>query len=237
MIRSINHLHGDKLHATDGQLGHVKDFYFDDQNWVIRYVVADTGSWLTERQVLIPPHSFVSVDQNGKVLGVNLSKKQIEDSPSIDSHKPVSRQYEEEYYRYFGWPFYWQGDVMWGVSGAPAMELPLQPMTNEPWPSAIPKPGAADSHLRSAQAVSGYHIKARDGTIGHVSDFMLDDQTWAIGQLVVKTGNRFSGKEVLVATAKVERISYEESTVYVDLTMSAIEHGPTPHLASDGTAQ
>ena len=104
MLRSIKQLYGDKLGASDGEIGHVKDFYFDDQNWVVRYIVADTGSWLSGRQVLISPHSFGSLPQAGKVLRVNLTRKQIENSPSIDSHKPVSRQYEEEYHRYYGWP-------------------------------------------------------------------------------------------------------------------------------------
>ena len=235
MIRSINYLHGDKLHASDGEVGHVKDFYFDDQKWLVRYVVADTGSWLTERQVLIPPHAFSSVDQNGKVLGVNLTRKQIEDSPSIDSHKPVSRQYEEEYYRYFGWPFYWQGDVLWGAGGSPIMELPPQVVPGEPWAASGPKPKSMDSHLRSTGAVTGYHIKALDGTIGHVCDYLIDDQTWVIGELVVKTGHRFSGKEVIIPTSKVTSISYEESAVHVGLTMAAVENSPSPNLTGEGT--
>ena len=114
MLRSTKQLHGDKLGATDGEIGHVKDFYFDDQNWAIRYLVVDTGSWLPGRQVLISPHSLGALDSAGKVLSVKLTRKQIEDSPSIDAHKPVSRQWEEEYYRYYGWPFYWQGDGLWG---------------------------------------------------------------------------------------------------------------------------
>jgi hypothetical protein len=107
MLRSINQLFGTKLGAADGEIGHVKDFYFDDRNWAIRYLVADTGSWLPGRQVLLSPYSVGRLDQAEKILRVNLTRKQIEDSPSIDLHKPVSRQYEEEYYRYFGWPYYW----------------------------------------------------------------------------------------------------------------------------------
>jgi len=110
MLRSIRQFYGDKLGASDGEIGQVKDCYFDDQNWAIRYLVADTGSWLTGCQVLIPPHSLRGFDPARKVLRVNLTRKQIEDSPSIESHKPVSRQYEEEYYQYHGWPRYWQGE-------------------------------------------------------------------------------------------------------------------------------
>jgi hypothetical protein len=118
MLRSVKQLYGDKLGASDGEIGQVKDFYFDDQNWAVRYVVADTGSWLTGRLVLISPHAFGNLDRSGKLLCVNLNRKQIEDSPLIESHKPVSRQYEEEYYRYYGWPYYWQGSGLWGMSGS-----------------------------------------------------------------------------------------------------------------------
>src|SRR5208283_2833644 len=124
MLRSIQQIYGDKLGASDGEIGHVKDFYFDDESWVVRYLVADTGSWLTGRQVLISPHAFGGLDPAEKVLRVYLSRKQIEDSPSIESHKPVSRQYEEDYYRYYGWPFYWRGDALWGMGGVPVLELP-----------------------------------------------------------------------------------------------------------------
>ena len=119
MMRSIKQLYGDKLGASDGEIGQVKDVYFDDQHWTVRYLVEDTGSWLTGRQVLLSPHAFSALYPPGKLLLVNLSRKQIEDSPAIESHKPLSRQYEEEYHRYYGWPYYWEGGGVWGMSGFP----------------------------------------------------------------------------------------------------------------------
>src|SRR5271169_4822536 len=110
MLQSSKQLYGDKLGVSDGEIGHVKDFYFDDKSWAVRYLVADTSSWISGRLVLLAPHAFGSLHQDGKVLLVNLTRKQIENSPSIDTQKPVSRQYEEEYYQYYGWPYYWQGD-------------------------------------------------------------------------------------------------------------------------------
>jgi uncharacterized protein (DUF2249 family) len=231
MLRSIKQLYGDALGASDGAIGQVKDFYFDDQNWVVRYLVADTGSWLSGRKVLISPHSLGRLEQGGKVLRVNLTRKQIEDSPSIESHKPLSRQYEEEYYRYYGWPYYWQGDGLWGLSGFPILELPAEPLPSESAPASGPQPERADAHLWNTQAVNGFHLQARDGTSGHICDFMMDDQSWAIGQLVIKTGHRLSGKEVLILTKNVGRISYEESTVFVNLTREAVEQSPAHPLA------
>ena len=234
MLRSIKQRLGDKLGASDGEIGHVKDFYFDDQSWAVRYLVADTGSWLSGRQVLISPHSFGNFHQAGKALTVNLTRKQIENSPAIESHKPVSRQYEEEYYRYYGWPNYWQGDGLWGMSGFPILPVPPKTLPSEQTAASNQKHERVDAHLRSAQSVNGYHIEASDGTVGHVCDFMMDDKSWAIGQLVVKTGHRFSGNEVLIPVSKVDRISYEKSTVFVDLTKEAVEQSSAHHLAPFG---
>jgi Spy/CpxP family protein refolding chaperone len=236
MLRSIKQLHGAKLGAPDGEIGHVKDFYFDDQNWAVRYVVADTGSWLSGRKVLISPHAFGSLHQAGKLLLVNLTRKQIEESPAIESHKPVSRQYEEEYYRYYGWPYYWEGSGLWGMSGFPILELPAKPLPGEPASASGCSPERADAHLRSTQAVTGYHLQASDGMIGHICDFMMDDQSWAILQLVIKTGHRFSGKEVQIPTSRADRISYEKSTVSVNLTSEAVQQSPASELAPVGAA-
>jgi hypothetical protein len=232
MLQSINQLYRDKIGASDGEIGHLIDFYFDDQNWAVRYAVADTGTWLPGRQVLLSPHAFGRVHQAGKILIANLTRKQIQDSPSIDTHKPISRQYEEEYYRYYGWPYYWQGEGLWGMSGFPILELP-------PKTAAAAKghePRRVDGHLRSTRAVNGYHLKGTDDTVGHVCDFLMDAQSWAITELVIKTGHRFSGKEITLSTAGINRISYEDSTVFVNLTREAIEDGPQHQLALAGAA-
>ncbi len=235
MLRSVKQLYGDKLGASDGEIGHVKDFYFDDQKWVVRYVVADTGSWLSGRKVLIYPHALGSLDQGGKVLMVNLTRKQIEDSPRIESHKPVSRQYEEEYYRYYGWPYYWEGSGLWGMSGFPLLEMPPIPPPGDPATAGGRFHESADVHLRSTQAVNGYHIQATDGAVGHICDFTMDDRTWAIRELVIKIGHRFSGNEVEIPASKVDRISYEDSKVFVALTSAAVEQSP-PHRMAPGPA-
>jgi hypothetical protein len=226
MLRSIKQLYGDKLGASDGEIGQVKDFYFDDRHWAVRYVVADTGSWLPGRLVLISPHAFGNFHQSGKLLFVNLTRNQIEKSPSIESHKPLSRQFEEEYYRYYGWPYYWQGAGVWGMSGFPILELPAQPLGSE----SSPHPERADAHLRNTQTVNGYHLQASDGITGHICDFLIDTKSWAIRQLVIKIGSLFSGKVVEIPTSKVDRVSYEESTVFVDMTKAAVEQSPVHDL-------
>ena len=233
MLQSIKELYGRNLGTLDGEIGRVKDFYFDDRTWAVRYVVADTGKWLPGRQVLLSPHAFSSplVD---RTMRVNLTQKQIEDSPSIETHKPVSRQYEEEYHRYYGWPYYWEGDGLWGgMRNFPILEPP--PGFSQAKPAAEPQPKDPDADLRSTQAVSGYHLQATDGIIGHVHDFLMDDKSWAINQLVVKTGHRFTGKEVQMPVGQVDRISYKESTVYVKASKEAVEKSPEHRLVPNGT--
>ncbi len=163
MLRSVKQLYGDSLRASDGDIGHIRDFYFDDQKWGIRYVVVDTGSWLSDRLVLISPHVLRNFDLDGVCRGVNLTRQQIENSPDFDSHKPVSRQYEEQYYRYYGWPSYWEGSGLWGLGAFPMVEAignerldgaPAEPLSSD---------GPGDPHLRSTQALSGYHIQNRRG--------------------------------------------------------------------------
>jgi hypothetical protein len=237
MLQSVKQLYGYRLGATDGDIGHLKDFYFDDQNWAVRYVIADTGSWLPGRTVLISPHAAAGFDHAGKILRVSLTRKQIEDSPSIESHKPVSRQYEEEYHQYYGWPFYWQGDALWGMSDVPIVELPFKPPAGKPASASGTPSNRADAHLRSTQAVNGYHIKSSNGIIGHVCDFVVDIRRWAIGQLVVKTGHRLSGAEAPIPTDTVERISYDESTVFVNLPGEAVRQSPANRLTSAGAAR
>jgi len=219
MLRSIKEIYGNTLGASDGDIGQVKDFYFDDQSWAIRYLVADTGTWLAERQVLISPLAFAGLHGAGKTLPVSLTRKQIEDSPPIGSHTTVSRQYEVEYHKYYGWANYWEGESLPGMNPFPTLQSPQILQSDE----------KADAHLRSTQAVNGYHIQGSDGIIGHVCDFMMDDMSWAIQQLVIKTGNRFSGREVQISVSNVARISYEDSTIFVNLTKDTIEQSPAPY--------
>ena len=235
MLRSIKQLNGEKLHASDGDMGHVKDFYFNDQKWVVRYVVVDTGSWLLDRLVLISPHAFGNPDQKSNFLTVNLTRQQIENSPPIDSHKPVSRLYEEEYYRYYGLPSYWVGEGMWGMDAFPMVPLSANPL---PIGLAVESDSVHDTppepHLRSAHAVTGYYLQTSEGTIGHVTDFMMDDKSWEIRHLVVETGSWFSGKKIVISPSQVDQISYEDSKVFVNLTKEAILQAPEFHVPKPG---
>jgi uncharacterized protein YrrD len=219
MLYSAKTLKGCKLHSLDGEIGSVSEFYFDDHHWTVRYLIADTGGWLTGRKVLISPHALIAVHKEEQYITVALSKQQIEDSPSLGSDKPVSRQYEESYYGYYGWPAYWGGPYMWGP-------FPYIVHDSKKWIETEPGKLEPDPHLRSTLDVSGHGIHARDGEIGHVEDFIIDDRTWAIRYLVVDTGKWWSGKKVLLSPKWIECVSWEESKVFVNLLQDTIRQAP-----------
>lgn len=226
MLYNLKQIRGHKLAASDGVIGHIKDFYFDDKTWAIRYLVADTGSWLTGRQVLLSPFAFGHMDQDGKTLTINLTRKQIENSPSIDAHRPVSRQYEMHYNDYYGWPYYWMGGGIWGPGDLP-VHIP-SPRSYDLKSHDYPR--WDDVHLRSTNAVTGYEIQATDGAIGSVSGFLADRKRWVIRELTVETGHWYSGKEVLITPSMIERISYDESKVFVNLSRGDMERAEKRHL-------
>ena len=225
MLRSVNDLKGLKLRATDGEIGNVDQFYFDDETWTIRYLVVNTGSWLVGRMVLISPISLGKVDWSAEQLEVTLTKKQVENSPNIDTHKPVSRQHEAEFLGYYGYPFYWGGTDLWGPVLHPA-DLSERTTATAAEAPLKAKEDSIDRHLRSTNEVSGYHIQAVDGEIGHVEDFLVDEETWSIRYMVVDTRNWWPGKKVLVSPQWIESISWEESKVHVDLSRETIKDGP-----------
>ncbi len=228
MLHKASTLKGYKLQSLDGEIGKVKEFYFDDKHWAIRYLVADTGNWLTGRQVLISPYALVTAIEEERHIAINLTTKQIEDSPSLDTDKPVSRQFEAAYYGYYGWPGYWGGAYMWGAYSYPYLAGPYPRIAHgrEESAEATRTEDAWDPHLRSTHDVSGHHIQAADGEIGHVEDFIIDDETWAIRYLVIDTKNWWPGKKVLISPRWIERVSWEDSKVFVNLSREAIKRSP-----------
>jgi len=219
MLNNAKTLKGYKLHSLDGEIGTINEFYFDDKYWAVRYLVADTGNWLMGRQVLISPHALAAVDKKDQTIDITLTKKQIEDSPSLASDKPVSRQFEETYYGYYGWPMYWTGPYMWGYRPhiVRSPENPRQITKEEKsW----------DPHLRSTHDVSGHGIQASDGEVGHVEDFIIDDETWAIRYLIIDTRNWWPGKKVLISPRWIESVSWDESKVFVNLSRATIKKSP-----------
>jgi hypothetical protein len=225
-MRSLDELNGFSIGATDGEIGKISDFYFDDEKWTVRYLVVDTGGWLTGRQVLISPLAVTSVDWDAHKVNVRLTKEQVENSPGIDEHKPVSRQHEAAYFRYFNYPYYWTGPYLWGPVAFPGDVVVEQAVDSQAREIAEIERADADIHLRSVEQVTEYYIEAEDGEIGHAEKFIVDDQNWTIRYMVVDTRNWLPGKKVLVSPEWISSVSWSDSRVYVDLSREEIKNCP-----------
>lgn len=238
MLRSMNDLENYAIGGTDGVIGHVRDFYFDDKSWVIRYLIVETGTWLSSRKVLISPIAIDHPNWAEKILPVAITKEQVKNSPDIDTEKPVTRQHEMRYLGYYGYPSYW-GDVgLWGRGMYPCMLIPgyggIAPAPNAMQSEADKAYAQAeaarhqndDPHLRSCKEVIGYQIHAIDGEIGHVLDLLVDEETWAVRYIVVETSNWWLGQRVIFAPQWIQNVSWADSKVYVNVSRQAVKEAP-----------
>jgi sporulation protein YlmC with PRC-barrel domain len=221
MLHNVRDLRGYAIRATDGLIGKVDDFYFDDEDWAVRYLVVDTGRWLSSRKVLIPPIFLGPVDRKARTLSVSVTMDLVNRSPGIDTQRPVSRQYEANYSGYFG------GAGLWGMGAYPG-NLTAQGRIREDLRAHRTRETRRfeNYHLRSSTAVIGHHIAATDGYIGHLDDLRLDDHSWAIRYLVVNTSNSWGGRHVLITPQRVEDVSWPDATVSITLTRQAVEEAP-----------
>lgn len=221
MLKKAKQMKDLTILATDGEIGRIDDFYFDDEKWTIRYVVVNTGNWLSGRMVLISPIFVTHLDWEQKKIHLNLSKKQIQDSPDIDTHKPVSRQYEADYLDHYGSSYYWGGGSIWGMGPYPT-DFPRVVRGT----TAVVTRHSEDSHLQSTSAVAGYGIEAADGDIGQVDDFIVDQQTWTIRYLEVDTHRWLPGKEVLLSPEWIDQVNWLESRLNTGLLRETIKNAP-----------
>ena len=232
MLRNLKTLEKFVVSASDGDIGHVVNFFVDDQQWVVRHLVVETGGLLDRQRVMISPISFRNVDWSMRRFHVALTKGQILKSPNINLDKPVSRQHETEYYAYYGYPSYWTYTGPWGTGAFPSL-LAAAGRTHEVTSKTGRAP--ADIHLRSANELCGYHIQGTDDAIGHIADFIFDDETWQVRYFVIDTRNWWVGKHVLFVPQWVTGISWEERKVHVGVSRQMIKYSPAWNAIADLT--
>lgn len=231
MLRSGKQLRDYGVRATDGPIGQVDDLYFDDETWAIRYLVVNTGTWLSGRKVLVSPLAIGTPDWLGEELPVSLTKAQVEQSPDIDTERPVSRHDEGAHAAYYGYPHYWGDGGLWGMGSYPGgltTELRAERHMKEQQAAAQDD----GNHLRSCRGVTGYRVRATDGEIGHVDDLLVDERTWAIRYLVVNTSNWWGGVRVLVTPPLILAARWDEAEVAVNLTQQAVKEAPRVESAA-----
>ncbi len=225
MIRHASTIEGFTLAASDGAIGAVSDLLFDDSTWQVRWLVIETGGWLSGRKVLLPPSALGHVD-HGHQFAVRLTRQQIEDGPSVDTDEPVSRQMETGLYDYYGWAPYWStGFYMggYGYTGA-LMEPPGAGFAAAQADAAHANHG--DPQLRSVREITGYGLDATDGEIGHVADVLVDDADWSIHYLVADTRNWWPGKKVLISPRSIASIDWSPRLVHLDISREQLKGSP-----------
>jgi uncharacterized protein YrrD len=232
MLLSLYDTFGYHIRATDGDVGTIDDVLFDDVSSTVRYLVVDTGGWLSSRKVVLTPAALGAVEPGTRQITTALTREQVERSPDLDLAKPVSRQQEEALHQHYGWAPYWGGVTAYGLApywgGVPlAADRPRStasdPVEHE---VAAAEQERADPHLRSAREVIGYYVAATDGEIGHVEDLLADPEDWVIRYVVIDTRNWLPGRKVLVATDWLASVQWSEQRITVDLTRDQVKASP-----------
>ncbi|MBF0503009.1 MAG: PRC-barrel domain containing protein [Candidatus Riflebacteria bacterium] len=205
MLRSVNSLIGYSITVSEGKFGEVSEFAFDSTTWTLRYLVVESGRWLSGRIFLISPAALGNLDWPMQTFLVNLTMEQIRTSPEIAMEKPVTRQLETELFNHYHWPAYWTSKEI-----------------TESTDHSPPQPSADDLHLCDTHTTFGIH--AVDGEIGHVEDYIVNTDNWSLNFLVVRTANWLPGKKVLISPQLINHLDYANKTLYVNLTKEAVEN-------------
>jgi hypothetical protein len=209
MLHTLSDLMGYSAHATDGEIGSVRNFLFDDITWEIRYLVVDVGRWLEHRNVVLAISTVEKPNRENKTFNVHLTKEQVRDSPDVDAEKPVSRQQEIAMEEYFGKLAAWvHRNLDWGTPIPTGRKYPVH--------------SKEDPHLRSARNMFGYEIRGTDGEMGRLESFILDDTTWHIGYLEVKAGKWLLNRTVLIPTRWIESVSWDNCRVNLHHSRSGL---------------
>lgn len=219
MLRSMKGLYGYSIKARDGDIGKVVDFYFDEIEWTVRYLIAETGSWLFGKRVLISARLFKEEPVwKAREFPVALTREQVKNSPDIDTDKPVSREMEISLHRHYGVPVYWQGVMPAAVPTLSSMmsyRRDIKEDGNQP-----------ESHLRSDREVTGYRLHATDGELGHIDDLVVEDTDWHIRYMAIDLKTWLPGRKVLIAPYWIKEFKWAESSVTVDLTLDEVKRSP-----------
>ena len=230
MMLAISALKGFAIEASDGRIGSVSDFLFDDTTWQVRWMVVDTGGWLLGRKILVHPSAVGQPDYRREMVPVRLARLQVKGSPSILSDEPVSQQMETDLYGYYGWDPFWGGGNYFGAypygMGVGETSIPFAGDVDVLEAPRASSAGHGDPHLRSITAVMGYHIQATDGPIGHIENILVDGESWGIRYLVIDTKNWWSGQHVLMSPHAVQAISWSDRDVMLEVTREQVKASP-----------
>lgn len=212
-----------EVHGRDDVLGTLADLFFDDGDWRVRYAVVETGGWFRRRRTLIATDALEQPYEDHPRIDCALTREQFERSPDVSERPPISRDEESRYREFFGWPRYWGGFTSASTFGLTPEKTAMAEFQAKKEAEML---GARSSDLRSMEEVRGYDLASRDGPVGQVDDFIVDDESWLVRYLVVTTGNLFSGKRVPIEPSEIDRVQWIERNVVVNLTQDEVRHMP-----------
>lgn len=230
MLHSLHRLIGFSIGAIDGEIGHVKDFCFDDKSWTVRYLIVETGNWLFGRKVLISPVALLQPNWDKKIFPVNLTKEQVESSPDVNLTQPLSLDQTKSIYSHYSWPYPEESGIGYMttgmVGGVVAPGIPLDERISDELHHDNHQEN--DPHLHGVKHTTRFDVHATDGVVGEASDFLVDEN-WRITSIVIETGSWFSGKKILGDINHVLRIEWESSSIYYNQSLESLRNTPEYH--------
>ncbi len=211
MLRSMKELFGYSVAAIDGSLGKLEDFLFDERSHDLRYLVADTGGWFDRRHLLVAPAAFGHTHWPARDFPVRISREQAAASPALVADAALSRRHEVALHSFFEWMPYWLSHS----NGVPTAHV------------AAPDGGdeAAPSLCRAARLI-GYQAQGTDSEIGHVVDFLIDDDQWKVRDVIVDTESWGEPRTVIVSMALFRGIDAAAEKLLVGLTARLVRECP-----------
>jgi len=207
MLRSAKSLLGYKLHESDALVGTVHDLYFDDKRWDVRHLVAELGSFLRGRKVLVAGSLLGTVDPVAEMVLIQQTAQEVQKDPDSQADKPVYQQFQEQAREYYQWVAHWTP-----FSGAPEPK----------WEFVF----TGDSHLRSVRHLVGYTLKAQGEVVGQLADFLVEDNDWHIPQIVVTTKSEIGGKQVVLAVDQIESFLWEDRVITLACDTATVLRAP-----------
>lgn len=207
MLRSMKELFGYSVAATDGPIGKVEDFLFDERTHEIRYLVVDTGGWLDRRPVLVAPVAFGRPRWPARDFPIRSTRDQVKASPGLVADAPLSRQHEADVHSHYEWMPYW---LTHGHGhGTPTAHV-----------------ADASAPLCRAREVMGYQIRATDDEFGHISDFIIDESQWRVAFVVVDTEHWWPPRMVMVDMVSFHGVDAAGEQAIIGLPERLIRESP-----------
>lgn len=213
------------IDATDGEMGKIKDLYFDDDKWAVRYAVVDTRKWLPSKRVLLSPSGFERLDPERKRVEVKYDKDKVRHSPTVPEDTAITPETEISLAGYYGWNRYWMGNMMWGVQDRPITDFHQisadEEMLREEFNM---QENRTKYNLRSVGESLNYRVHGNDGKLGKVVDLVVSNDNWKISYIVIHLDGKPIGDHLYtIDPDRIQSVDWFEGDIYVDYKVEELK--------------